>query len=200
LYYAVTGKVPFPGGTAREKARNHCQMAPLDPRRLSPDLPDEFVDAIAAMMAKNPAERMQTAAEVVARLSPFVGAAGVGASQEVAAVVSHIPPTYAPPMPVRLPDPNLTGDTEPNFLVQPADEPGQGESPSQLSLGTQPVSAAGHETLPSFTQRESGALDLFLGDLPPKSKLVVMVLMGLVGCLVVGVLLQVAYHIFFGGR
>jgi serine/threonine protein kinase len=200
LYYAVTCKVPFPGGTARDKARAHCQMPPLDPRRLNAELPDEFVDAIAAMMAKNPQERLQTAADVVARLSPWVGTAGSGAAQEVAAAVSQLPPVHTPPMPVRLPDPTLTGDTEPNFLVQPAEEPGQGESPSQLSLGTQPVAAAGHETLPSFGQRESGALDLFLGDLPPKSKLVVLIVMGLVGCLVVGVLVQVAWHLFFGNR
>ncbi len=28
LYYAVTGKVPFPGGTTREKARRHCEDMP----------------------------------------------------------------------------------------------------------------------------------------------------------------------------
>ena len=34
LYYAVTGKVPFPGGTTADKARAHCELRPLDPRRL----------------------------------------------------------------------------------------------------------------------------------------------------------------------
>src|SRR5436309_3071473 len=28
LYYAVCGKVPFPGGTARDKARRHCEDTP----------------------------------------------------------------------------------------------------------------------------------------------------------------------------
>ena len=36
LYYAVTGKVPFPGGTTADKARAHCELRPLDPRRLNP--------------------------------------------------------------------------------------------------------------------------------------------------------------------
>ena len=31
LYYAVTGKVPFPGGTTTDKARAHCELRPLDP-------------------------------------------------------------------------------------------------------------------------------------------------------------------------
>ena len=38
LYYAVTGKVPFPGGTTADKARAHCELRPLDPRRLNPQL------------------------------------------------------------------------------------------------------------------------------------------------------------------
>ena len=74
LYYAVTSKVPFPGGTTSDKARAHCQMRPLDPRRLNPALSADFVDVIADMMAKEPAERIQTAAQVVSRLAPWVGA------------------------------------------------------------------------------------------------------------------------------
>ncbi len=74
LYYAVTSKVPFPGGSTSDKARAHCQMRPLDPRRLNPTLSAEFVDVIADMMAKEPAERIQTARQVVSRLAPWVGA------------------------------------------------------------------------------------------------------------------------------
>jgi len=71
LYYAVSGKVPFPGGTTADKARAHCQLRPLDPRRLNPSLSAEFVEVLADMMAKNPAERIQSAAEVVERLKPW---------------------------------------------------------------------------------------------------------------------------------
>src|SRR5690606_36084134 len=42
LYYAVTGKVPFPGGTSREKAKRHLEDTPIHPRRLNPSLSDEF--------------------------------------------------------------------------------------------------------------------------------------------------------------
>ena len=59
LYYAVTGKVPFPGGTTSDKARAHCGLKPLDPRRLNHQLSDAFVDVVADMMAKDPAQRVR---------------------------------------------------------------------------------------------------------------------------------------------
>lgn len=73
LYYAVTGKVPFPGGSTAEKARAHCELQPLNPRRLNPALSDSFVEVIAEMMAKDPRERISSAAEVIARLKPWLG-------------------------------------------------------------------------------------------------------------------------------
>ncbi len=73
LYYAVTGKVPFPGGSTADKARAHCEVRPLDPRRLNPTLSAEFVEVIADMMAKDPRERVSSAAEVKVRLWPWTG-------------------------------------------------------------------------------------------------------------------------------
>ena len=73
LYYTVTGKVPFPGGTTAEKARAHCDLRPLDPRRLNPTLSPAFVEVMADMMAKDPSQRIATAREVIARLAVFVG-------------------------------------------------------------------------------------------------------------------------------
>ncbi|MCE5266413.1 MAG: serine/threonine protein kinase [Planctomycetaceae bacterium] len=72
LYYSVTGKVPFPGGTATDKARAHCELRPLNPRRLNPQLTTEFADVMADMMAKEPSQRIATAEEVVRRLSSFL--------------------------------------------------------------------------------------------------------------------------------
>ncbi|MGC4003640.1 MAG: serine/threonine-protein kinase [Pirellulales bacterium] len=74
LYYAVTGKVPFPGGTTRDKARRHCEDSPIHPRVLNPALSERFVGVLAAMMAKKPAERLKSMAEVVERLSPWSAA------------------------------------------------------------------------------------------------------------------------------
>ncbi len=76
LYYAITGKVPYPGGSTREKLERHCNDVPLHPQRFNETISEEFVEVIADMMEKDPAKRMQTAAEAVERLS--VWAKGVG--------------------------------------------------------------------------------------------------------------------------
>lgn len=76
LYYSVCGKVPYPGGTAREKARRHREETPWHPRRFNPDLHEEFVDVIADMMEKDPSRRIQTCEEVVARLEQWAGDLG----------------------------------------------------------------------------------------------------------------------------
>jgi eukaryotic-like serine/threonine-protein kinase len=71
LYYAVTGRVPFPGGDSRTKCRKHCEQTPLHPRNFAPDLSEDFVDVIADMMEKDPAMRIGSAAMVVERLEPW---------------------------------------------------------------------------------------------------------------------------------
>jgi serine/threonine protein kinase len=83
LYYAVTGKVPFPfASTTAEKAKAHCELQPLDPRLLNPTLAPAFVDVIADMMCKDPTRRVATAAGVAARLTAwFDEAGGLGRSQ-----------------------------------------------------------------------------------------------------------------------
>ncbi len=73
LYYAVCGKVPFPGGDTASKIRRHLSETPWHPRKFQPDLNEEFVDIIADMMEKNPRERVQTCAEIVSRLEPWAG-------------------------------------------------------------------------------------------------------------------------------
>ncbi len=71
LYYSITGKVPFPGGTPKSKAQRHLNETPWHPRRFNDEVSDDFVDLIGDMMEKNPAERIQTAAEVAERLLPW---------------------------------------------------------------------------------------------------------------------------------
>ncbi len=92
LYFAATGSVPFPGGTTADKARAHCELRPLNPRRLNPRLSAEFVDVMADMMAKEPSQRIGSAREVQARLAPFLTP---GPSQPVRLVEPPPPPVAA---------------------------------------------------------------------------------------------------------
>jgi eukaryotic-like serine/threonine-protein kinase len=72
LYYIVTAKVAFPGGSTSDKARAHLELRPLDPRLLNPRLSPEFVDMLADMMAKIPSQRIPTATAVKERLKPWM--------------------------------------------------------------------------------------------------------------------------------
>lgn len=75
LYYAVTAKVPFPGGTDEDKRLRHASHYPIDPRRLSADLDDDFVSVIAAMMSKSPSDRIRSTGDAVAQLKRWAIAA-----------------------------------------------------------------------------------------------------------------------------
>ena len=140
LYYAVTGKVPFPGGTTREKALRHVDDIPLKPSRINLELSDEFVEVIAAMMDKDPTKRIQTAADVVERLAPWVRDA-------VANAVTDAERGLAPPDLGIVP--SELGDTDSGFLY--GDDGGDGIS--QISQGTDPLGSASEETLPDAPRR-----------------------------------------------
>jgi len=73
LYFAVTGRVPFPGGSRREKMHRHLHDTPEPVRKLAGHVGEDFCRLIEAMMAKQPAHRIATANEVVDRLRPWTG-------------------------------------------------------------------------------------------------------------------------------
>jgi serine/threonine protein kinase len=69
LYYAVTGTVPFPGGSARDKIRRHQTTHPEEVTLLNPAIPAEFDHLLAALMGKRPKDRPATAADVATLLA-----------------------------------------------------------------------------------------------------------------------------------
>ncbi len=76
LYALLTGKVPFPGGTAIDKVIAHSTNQPKPIAELRKDTPAALVKLLDKMMAKDPAARYQTPAEVAAALAPLFDAAG----------------------------------------------------------------------------------------------------------------------------
>ena len=73
LYELISGQPPFAGGTLAEKMQRHATEAikPLD----AVGSPEPLGQAVAYMMAKNPAVRYQQATVVVEQLGQFIGAA-----------------------------------------------------------------------------------------------------------------------------
>jgi len=89
LYYAVTGKVPYPGGETADKLRRHLEEVPISPQRLNPEVEDAMVRVIEAMMQKRPEERVATAEEVILLLKPWVDSASDTSWQEIGALAQQ---------------------------------------------------------------------------------------------------------------
>jgi eukaryotic-like serine/threonine-protein kinase len=131
LYYAVTGKVPFPGGNTADKIRRHLDEAPLNPLHFNPDLPAGFCDAIAAMMDKNADARTPTAAAVVQLLRPWCDEGATKHLAESAPVSGDRRTSTAGSQP-----PPPMDETAAYVLDEAETAPGQIDSPSQISQGT----------------------------------------------------------------
>jgi serine/threonine protein kinase len=139
LYYAVTGKVPFPGGTTASKAQRIRHETPWHPRQFVPDISEEFVEVIADMMEKDPAKRIQTAAEVVQRLEPWASEVSPIPSRQL----SRSPWTAAPLPTGGSDSPSSDATLEPDDI-----DSSKQESVSQNSQGTFPMASALQETKP----------------------------------------------------
>lgn len=71
LYVLLTGHVPFPGGSTVEKLSAHLKETPKPLAEWRPEIPGELGKVVERMMAKDPAARYQTPAEVAEALEPF---------------------------------------------------------------------------------------------------------------------------------
>ncbi len=71
LYFAVSGKPPFPGGSNVDKIHCHRTQEPVPLLHLNPSLPPPFVQIVRRMMAKEPARRYPTAKAVEDDLRAF---------------------------------------------------------------------------------------------------------------------------------
>ncbi len=73
LYHMLTGQVPFGGGNAIEVLRKHIKEPVRDPRELVPELSAAIVEIVLRLMAKSPADRFPTAAELLKTLKAMQG-------------------------------------------------------------------------------------------------------------------------------
>lgn len=71
LFFLLTGRPPFPGGTAADKSKRHQFTPPAPVEHFRAEVPPAVSAVIKALLAKNPRDRIASAAELVARLDPF---------------------------------------------------------------------------------------------------------------------------------
>jgi hypothetical protein len=71
LYYLLTGRPPFTEGSTTQKLLWIHMKEPTPVRELRPQVPEGLAAVLRKMMAKEPGERYQTPAEVVAALEPW---------------------------------------------------------------------------------------------------------------------------------
>jgi serine/threonine protein kinase len=71
LYFALSGRPPFPGGTAREKMQRHRTELPQPLHSLVPSIPEPFAALVHRMMAKKPEQRWPSAHALREELLPW---------------------------------------------------------------------------------------------------------------------------------
>ncbi|MEO1498299.1 MAG: serine/threonine-protein kinase [Planctomycetota bacterium] len=74
LYYALTGKVPYPGGNHLDKMRRHVNEEPTDPLSINPKLSPTAINLLGRTMSKNPGERIESADQFAEALRWLHGA------------------------------------------------------------------------------------------------------------------------------
>jgi len=65
----LTGELPFTGPTSQAVIARHLSDPPRSMRVVRPDLPASVEDAVLAALAKTPAERPGSGAELLRRLT-----------------------------------------------------------------------------------------------------------------------------------
>lgn len=80
LYFCLTGRVPFPEGSAVEKMMAHQTKEPPAVREFAPDCPDGLAAVVERLMAKKPDDRYSGMDEVTEALEPYLAPGSTAAA------------------------------------------------------------------------------------------------------------------------
>jgi serine/threonine protein kinase len=89
LYFCLTGRVPFPEGSAVEKMMAHQSKEPPAITDFAPDCPDGLAEVVKRLMAKAPDERYSGMDEVVEAMEPYLGEMAATMAKVAAAGSAH---------------------------------------------------------------------------------------------------------------
>ena len=127
MYFLLTGKPPFPGGTIEQKVRRHQYEQPGRIERIRPDVPPPVAALVHQLLAKNPDARPASAAEVVERLEGLATAGGM-----VCFDLPHQSALWSSRYPISTIDSAAVPVVEPSLWEEIA-------TPSEMSLELTPV-------------------------------------------------------------
>ena len=85
LYELLTGRLPFTGDTPLEIAMKHLSEIPKPPSEIRPDIPADLDMVVLRALAKDPADRYESAQEMERELARVAGGGGVTAETAEAA-------------------------------------------------------------------------------------------------------------------
>lgn len=101
LFEVSTGRLPIQGQSFSEIINGHLQVMPPAPSRINPSVPESLSTAVLRALAKNPAERFQSAGEFLAALEAVQIDRGMNFA--VTMETAYVPPVspnaaYSPPV------------------------------------------------------------------------------------------------------
>jgi serine/threonine-protein kinase len=89
LYHMLAGKPPFSEGGLTERLYAHVQDEPADLRQFSPRVSDALMAVVRRMLAKQPADRYQTPAELVKELLDLDAIVSAASNRDILAELAH---------------------------------------------------------------------------------------------------------------
>jgi serine/threonine protein kinase len=144
FYFLLSGSAPFPEGSVAQKLIWHQNRPPRPLKSLRSDAPDDLCAIVETMMAKDPKERYQTPADVMAALAGWVS--------------TPIPPPSERELPTLSPavanalgrSPSLAANAgQPSLVARPMPAPAVAVIPQNTGIASTPPPAA-QNTPPAF--------------------------------------------------
>jgi serine/threonine protein kinase len=90
FYQLLTGRTPFPKGELKQKLYAHVNIEPTDPRVFNQSIPFDVAEIALEMLEKDPTKRIQSAKEIVEKLSSWIPPDGL-AGQLICTTENAIP-------------------------------------------------------------------------------------------------------------
>ncbi len=93
LYFMLTGRPPYPGGTMLQKLLSHGNSPSPDPRVLRSEVSEDLTAIIHKMLAKSPEQRYQTARDLIADLKELATRENLTRAETLGVVPAPAPST-----------------------------------------------------------------------------------------------------------